>query len=261
MTDIGVFVAWQHARKVYSLVLQVAERSGRPIVEIERELHGASHAFLGAEVLTARGLPDAIILSIRYHHGGELDRLDEPDLDIAKTVYVAAAVAELFCGGAPADRLEEVRDLCRTECGLQRAKVEELLNLLDKKVKEMAASLSLDIGETVDYDALQMDVTMMTAALSLQANDSVRSAKQQEEETRAELEKREVQAAKDILAGVWNRPAILGMLERESRSRQAWVSANIQAKLAYRPPNLSGRRIRLCMKQNGRAEIVSVSLA
>jgi HD-like signal output (HDOD) protein len=109
----------------------VALREQRPLVEVERERRGITHAEIGAHLLELWGLPHAIVEAVAFHHRPA--DVHEPILDATAAVAIADAlvneVEALEPPTAPAalepaylerlgvaDRLPRWRELAREVC-------------------------------------------------------------------------------------------------------------------------------------------------
>jgi HD-like signal output (HDOD) protein len=90
MHEIGVLVLAVHDPSYLGRLLTSAEAEQRPLLEVERDERGLTHAALGADVLALWGLPDQIVDAVARHHE-PLGVADEP-LDPAAAVYVADAL-------------------------------------------------------------------------------------------------------------------------------------------------------------------------
>lgn len=85
--DVGkLLLAAQRPDELASL-LAAARDSGRPLHAIEQERSGATHAEVGAYLLTLWGLPHPIVEAVAYHHAPT--RLDHTELDPIAAVYIA----------------------------------------------------------------------------------------------------------------------------------------------------------------------------
>jgi len=92
--DVGKLMLATNLPKEYGTVLQRCQAEGRTLDAVEREVFGATHAELGACVLTVWGLPSGVVESIAYHH--------QPDKNPSKmfsptvAVHAANAIAHEF---------------------------------------------------------------------------------------------------------------------------------------------------------------------
>jgi HD-like signal output (HDOD) protein/ActR/RegA family two-component response regulator len=106
--EVGLLVLASRAPDYLAEAIAAAEREGRPLFEVERELRGFTHAEVGAHVLGLWGLPHAIVEAVAYHH--DPAAAHDPQLDAVTAVHVANVLA---------DEIEAARDVERTRPPLQ----------------------------------------------------------------------------------------------------------------------------------------------
>ena len=111
--DVGLLALAADEGDYLAGVLARARASGRPLVEIELEERGVTHAELGAHLLARWGLPDSIVEAVAYHHRPEA--LHQPRLDAVAAVAIACGLvddrvdAEYVAALGVADRLDDWR--------------------------------------------------------------------------------------------------------------------------------------------------------
>jgi putative nucleotidyltransferase with HDIG domain len=111
--DVGLLALAADEGEYLAGVLARARASGRPLVEIELEERGVTHAELGAHLLARWGLPDSIVEAVAYHHRPEA--LHQPRLDAVAAVAIACGLvddrvdAEYIAALGVADRLDDWR--------------------------------------------------------------------------------------------------------------------------------------------------------
>jgi putative nucleotidyltransferase with HDIG domain len=90
--DVGLLALAADEGDYLERVLARACAEGRPVVEIEREERGVTHAELGAHLLAQWGLPDSIVEAVAYHHRPAA--LHQPRLDAVAAVAIACGLVE-----------------------------------------------------------------------------------------------------------------------------------------------------------------------
>jgi HD-like signal output (HDOD) protein/ActR/RegA family two-component response regulator len=98
LRDIGLLVLASQEPEYLEELLRIAHDEGRPLVEVEMERGGTTHAEIGAHLLALWGLPHEIVECVAYHHtapGGE------PRLDAAAAVHISEALLAEQRTGAP----------------------------------------------------------------------------------------------------------------------------------------------------------------
>ncbi|MEZ6191224.1 MAG: response regulator [Phycisphaerales bacterium] len=88
--DVGKLIMAQDDPAKYTRLLRKARSNGVDIVKLERETYGASHAELGAYLLSLWNLPHPIVEAVAYHHEPSACVVDE--LSAVTAVHVANAL-------------------------------------------------------------------------------------------------------------------------------------------------------------------------
>ncbi|MFH0809251.1 MAG: HDOD domain-containing protein [Pseudomonadota bacterium] len=78
MHDIGKLVLDHYAEINYGRVIEEAQETSRPVIELELQNYGVDHAEVGQQMLERWKLPEHIVDGVRLHHasnGGEARRV------------------------------------------------------------------------------------------------------------------------------------------------------------------------------------------
>jgi HD-like signal output (HDOD) protein len=95
--EIGYLVLAQECGAELAAILADSERTGRPLVELEYERFGASHAEIGAYLLGLWGLPYSLVEAVARHHTPS--RVQQTDFDVLGVLVLA----EALCDGPPGE--------------------------------------------------------------------------------------------------------------------------------------------------------------
>jgi len=155
LADIGMLAASLYAADEYFQVFALWSAKQRPLLEIEKEQMGFSHASLGRELLRNWRLPEHVCVAIGAHQGEELEALSPKASELAHIVRAASAVAELFCQDTSATELPRVKEICRTVKGIDDTFLESLLNAIGSHVKDLAMLLAVPVGQVVTYEIIK----------------------------------------------------------------------------------------------------------
>ncbi len=214
LADIGQFVAARCAADEYEPVLKQAAGAAAPLWQLERDLLGASHASIGADLLRKWGLPAGICDAIATHHWEGLSTLQGDAQRLATIVACASELGSRFAGETPANDLAETRGRCQKVLQISHEAMEDVLGAVEQHVKTAATLLSLKIGQTLTYAQIQSDATVQLAELSMQAEVERAAATRREQVAHEEVqrlgeEKRAILevASTDGLTRVANRAA------------------------------------------------------
>jgi putative nucleotidyltransferase with HDIG domain len=90
--DIGMLALAVGMNKRYALALRHAERSKRPLAEVETSFLGTSHVAVGAYLADVWGLPDVVVEAIELHHDEVAPT--ETHAGVVRAVRLAQAAAE-----------------------------------------------------------------------------------------------------------------------------------------------------------------------
>ena len=222
LSDIGIVAAWKCIPELYLAVSAAQTESEMHPTEVEVSLLGVTHARIGKELLTAWGLPENLCNAVGAHHGEGLAALAGASHELAKVVRAAAMVADLFCNEIPFPELEHVKALCLDSTGIDEAALEEILESLDSHVREAASMLSVQVGETIDYNQVRAEAAARLAQLSMQAELERTESLKKEQQSRMEAQRLHEEkkailevASTDSLTRVANRAAFDKRLDEE----------------------------------------------
>jgi len=220
LADAGIVAAWRCAREEYEPVLAARSQQQRPLVDIERERFGFTHARMSLELLRTWGLPQDVCDAVGAHNGEPLEDESTEANPLLPVVRCAAAIADLFCRHTDPGRLDEVKAECLRATGIAPPMLEEVLHELDHRVRETASNLSVSIGQTIDYARLQMEAAAQLARISMQAEIERTQSERAAELARLEAhrlheEKKRILevASTDALTGLANRAAFDARLD------------------------------------------------
>jgi diguanylate cyclase (GGDEF)-like protein len=230
LADLSMVALWRCGQEEYEPLLEEAKANGqaRQLFEIENEAWGVSHAQLTSEILKNWSLPESLCDAIGVHHEDDTMDLPEQVADLAKVIQAATLIASLFCQDVSPSELEQIKQSACSISGINETEYDQIMEELDRHVREIASMLSIQIGEPVNYAQIQMEATAQLAQLSMQAeidrSDATRQAsaahsqvEQLNKEKKAILEL----ASTDGLTKIANRAAFDKRLDEEIQSAQA----------------------------------------
>lgn len=67
--DVGILIMILHFEDKYGVVLDEMSKSGKGLVEAEKEILGCSHCDVGAELIESWKLPTKLAFAVQNHHG------------------------------------------------------------------------------------------------------------------------------------------------------------------------------------------------
>ncbi|RMH17179.1 MAG: HDOD domain-containing protein [Gemmatimonadetes bacterium] len=100
LCDVGLLLLAAEATSEFRAAWEQAAATQRPLHEVEREVHGTTHAEVGAYLLGLWGLPLAVVEAVANHHAPE--RIPREGMSVAAAVYFADTLAAEATGeGGP----------------------------------------------------------------------------------------------------------------------------------------------------------------
>jgi len=135
--DVGIILENQYVCDDFKQVVQSLE-SGKTLSEVERLRLGFDHTELAASVAKTWGFPDAILATVRYHHGSAAYR--GPDIDTIRCVEVANLICSLK--GITSVGVNLVQFPTAAVAGLQLSK-NDVLVLIDDLDRELESNSGL----------------------------------------------------------------------------------------------------------------------
>lgn len=227
LSKVGMVSAWKGAPDIYRPVLDTARANCQPLIDVETEKLGFTHARMTASLLRAWGLPTVICDAIEAHRG-EFDPESDEGRQLTRVVNCAARLSDLFCQEASSAQLEMVCEQITAELGIDQAQLDEVLEMIEDSVRTTAASLAVQVGSLTNYEELKAEATQQIAQLSLEADAERRQAAQRQAAAQAETQRLHEEhdriqkvAATDGLTGLANRGAFDDLLADMLQSNAA----------------------------------------
>jgi len=97
--DIGRLVMVEKMPSKYEAAIALAKKDSVPLHQAEREILGASHAELGAHLLSLWGLPEPVVESIAFHHAPDQIK-DLEGKQLMTAVYAAERMTHAWSPNA-----------------------------------------------------------------------------------------------------------------------------------------------------------------
>jgi two-component system, cell cycle response regulator len=224
MSDIGQLALLRTMPKEYGALLDEAKSESKPLVVLEREYFGITHAEVGARLAEKWGLEAGLVEVVRCHHMTlpELAEISPNDPTRVKTSIVAAALEQyVYRNGRACDG----DILFQVGRGLLNLTDDELVLLPQKirpRVTEAFQMLDVDADDLPDPTTIMALANQQLAELTIRAQseavEAVAQTRALEEENRQlSLEKNllESQLVMDALTGVNTRSFFQAFLEKE----------------------------------------------
>ena len=142
--DIGKLVLWANFPEEYTEALQATRSNPALLLDSEKRI-GASHNETGAWLINSWALQSFIADAVLYHHEPKHRIVDA--LPLVKIVYVA----NILSSGIDRDR-NDAFGIAKEVLGLEHSVLDTIVSLSDKKVRQTAQSLDINIENLHNFD-------------------------------------------------------------------------------------------------------------
>ncbi len=214
LSDLSILSMVQAIPAQYEEVHRRAGGNHAALLQAEQDILGLTHAEVGRQMFEKWNLPGEICLAVELHHTGRQEGMDERVGRLVEAVYLSSRVANLFCDGASQEALDELHCVALERLGLEKSRLEATLVSLERRVKESADLLSLDIGQTISYETIRQQAVLQLAKLSVTTEVDLAVAHSREATNLQRQKKLEKEATTDSLSGLANRAAFDKHLEQ-----------------------------------------------
>lgn len=205
LCDIGMLAAERHPQRIYQPVVDAhAEMKGR-IQDIESALLGITHAHISALMLAKWNTPEVICQAVQAHHGEGIDQLGPRPQALARVLWAASEISELFCGDTDATAYQAVSDHIMKIVGIKPKPLEALMAVINHQVGEAAELFSLKLTDEISFDEIRSRAMLQMATLSFSADQERAQAETRAREATALSESLRTRAEMDKLTSIANR--------------------------------------------------------
>ncbi len=141
LQNLGVLILARAFPDQYQQVEQIVEKEGGLRCQVEQDLIGADHAFIGSEVARSWGFPDALVLPLRYHSDPTAcSEGDETIKRLCQVVNLAGLISKVYRSGAP-----------DTIVARFHAHAQKFLGLEERVLKDFLDNVHAEVNQTADY--------------------------------------------------------------------------------------------------------------
>lgn len=203
MADIGMLVLDQVVGERYGEICSSA-RTHSEIAALEQAHLGLTHAEVGGLLADTWKLPPVLAAPIAMHHSPE--SVTEPAVQkLAQVVQLAGSCADVFVEESAAIAIQEVRKACLQHHGLSEKDTDVLLAEIGGKTREVAKLFEINIGVTVDYEAILKRANEALIEITLQSQQQATVMAQKASVLAEQNQALKEAASTDALTGLGNR--------------------------------------------------------
>jgi len=227
LANLGKLILATAFAERYSQLYRQATAGEKSLFELEREIIGADHAYIGREAAQLWHFPESLTLPILYHHDPDSYPGSDPVMKRnIEIIYLAGLLTNILYSGKPIDYHRPFREQAKKRFQLDDETIDDLLRRVNVEVAQAAEFFGLKIGGTPSIPELLQEANIELSLLNMsyeQMNRELVKAKLQLEKLTAELEEKntylESIANLDGLTGIYNHRYFQNFLEKElSRS-------------------------------------------
>ncbi len=222
LQDLGVLLLIQELGEPYVAFLEKAWTQERDLAILEREAMGFDHTQLTARLLAQWELPERLIQAVSRQTDSDAGVPPLPSDDpLRQCVYLAELVARLLTD-EHSTVLRELMGADWRERGFTESQLEELVDRLQEKVRQLAEVLSLQLPDGLDYrDVLAQAHGQISEIAVEAAGDLLQFQQQQADNEREEATLREVRVLSETLAQFSSTPAGVAPDEDQAAAAEA----------------------------------------
>ena len=197
--DIGVLACFAALGERYTSVVSGAVHSKWE--SLEKAALGFTHVEVGGQLAAKWKLPESVIAGVSGHHAP--DKVEGPERDLARTVAMGAAVAEVLGEPLPPGAVRKITKMGHEWFGERAPNAKGLLEAVTEDAKTLAKMFDQDMGSLQDTGRLLAEAS--------ERNLEHQITVQRENETFAK------EATTDGLTGLANRKKFDATLEAAAR--------------------------------------------
>ncbi len=223
LANLGKLILSTAFSERYCKILSQVADGEKSLDQLEDELIGADHAYIGCEAAQYWHFPESLTLPIAYHHDPDSytgsDPLMKRNIEI---VYLAGLLANILYSGKPIDYHRPFREQAKKLFSLDDETIDDLLRRVNVEVAQAAEFFGIKIGGTLSIPELLQEANIELSQLNMsyeQINRELVKAKIQLEKLTTELEEKntylESIANLDGLTEVYNHRYFQIFLEKE----------------------------------------------
>lgn len=190
--NIGVLILAQAYPDRYNIILKQAEKTKKPLYELEELRIGASHAYIGSMVAEHWNFPKSLSVPILYH--ADPDSYKDNDAErrkVIQTVHLAGLVSYIPYTDQPVEFADKFRTGAEKLLGLSRKAIDQVLETVSDEVAKAADYFGMDVNETPSIPEILHKANIELSLLNMsyeQINRELVNTKIALEKTNAELE-------------------------------------------------------------------------
>jgi len=193
----------------YEQVLLEASHSGKDIVEIEQQIVGADHAFIGYEVAKNWGFPAQLLTPIQYHHCPEGYNGNDKTLKIfVDVIYLSGIITNILYSNNPQKYHQIFLSESESMLNFDEEIIDKILKHVVSETTQTASLFGFHVENSKSIEEILKEANIALSAINIAYDQRNREL----EEKSKHLEKL---ANLDSLTKLYNHGYFQGFLEKE----------------------------------------------
>lgn len=223
LANLGKLILATAFSERYSEIFSTAATGEKSLHQLEEEVIGADHAYIGCEAAHHWHFPDSLTLPILHHHDPDSYEGGDPVMKRnIEIINLAGILANILYSGKPIDYHRPFREQAKKRFNLDDETIDDLLQRVNVEVAQAAEFFGIKIGGTLSIPELLQEANIELSLLNMsyeQMNRELIQAKVQLEKLTTELEEKNIYlesiANLDGLTEVYNHRYFQTFLEKE----------------------------------------------
>lgn len=196
LMDIGMLVLDQVLGEEYGEIHSQI-KSHSELAAAETQALGMNHAEVGGMLAEQWKLPPLLASPIA-HHENPTNISDAALRKLSELVHISSRCADIFTDESPASAISYVRQQCGAMFQISEADTDAMLDDIGKRSKEVATLFEINIGSSVEYEAILKKANEALVEMTLQSQQQATQLQEQNTQLKQ-------QATTDVLTGLANR--------------------------------------------------------
>jgi len=223
LQDIGELIIALSLPQHYEQVLLGVSHSEKDIVEIERQIIGADHAFIGYEVAKNWGFPAQLLTPIQYHHCPEGYKGSDKNLRLTVgVVYLSGIITNILYSNNPRKYHDKFLSESETLLNFDDEIIDKILKLVVSETTQTASLFGFHMENSRSIEEILQEANVALSAINIaydQKNRELVTNKVQMQKLTKELEEKSKHLEElvhlDSLTELYNHGYFQSFLEKE----------------------------------------------
>ena len=209
LQNIGELIIATSLPQQYEQVLLETFKSEKSTFELEQQIIGADHAFIGYEVAKNWGFPDLLLTSIQYHHCPEGYKGNDKKLQLTvDVVYLSGIITNILFSSNPQKYHQKFLNESKALLNFNDEIIDKILKNVVSEITQTASLFGFHTKNSKSIEEILQEANAALSAINLAYDQKNREL----EEKSRHLEKL---AHLDSLTQVYNHGYFQSFLEKE----------------------------------------------